>query len=94
MLRLRQADRLRDPLDHGEGGERHLWCTDPPNAEQLEALRDFAARHGRKWKAELRDCCMTGIYPGDADSRALQQVRNQLGPSWLVKFRPGTKQCA
>lgn len=57
------------------------------SAEQLNALRCFAAQYGRRWKSELRDCWMTGNYPSDCDSAALQNVRNAFGPSWLVRFR-------
>jgi hypothetical protein len=73
-----------------------LWCDVPGPHEplrtltlaQLTALRTFAAAHGRNWKTPLRDAWMSGIYPDDdADNASLQQVRNQLGPTWLVKFR-------
>ena len=57
-----------------------------PSAEQWEALKRFAAQHGRTWKATLREAWMSGIYPsseGD-DSALLQQVRNTFGPRWLM----------
>ena len=60
-----------------------------PNAEQWQAVKAFAAKHGRNWKAALRaewmDACQ-GIT--DPDQQALlQQVRNQLGPRWLASVR-------
>jgi hypothetical protein len=57
---------------------------------QLEALRKFAKVNGRTWKANLNHAWMTGRYAeyGAADfSGWLQTVRNEFGPSWLVKFK-------
>lgn len=53
-----------------------------PNAEQLQALREYAAKHGRNWKSALLDDWMYARQPGP-----LQQVRNNFGPTWLTKFR-------
>lgn len=58
-----------------------------PTQEQLTALRAFAQREGRNWKEALRDAWMTGRYPHHAQSGYLQQVRNQLGPRWLMNFK-------
>ncbi len=52
-----------------------------PTEEQIEALRAYAKEHGRTWKADLNHDWMTGQAFG-----ALQQIRNQFGPSWLVRF--------
>jgi hypothetical protein len=61
-----------------------------PNAEQIEALRLFASANGRNWKSELSNLWMNGAYNyavlGGADPGCLQQVRNEFGPSWLVRF--------
>lgn len=78
----------------------HEWATqalademrDPKTASpfQIETLRNFAAANGRKWKSALRFCWETGRYKdfnGTDDYPALQRVRNQFGPSWLVRFR-------
>jgi hypothetical protein len=65
-----------------------------PTQEQLNAIIRFAAEHGRTWKAQLRDCWMTGNYVGFVGSNLLQQVRNRLGPSWLVKFNLKAAQAA
>jgi hypothetical protein len=60
------------------------------NAQQIQALKLFAAAHGRNWKSALRNLWMNGAYNyavlGGADSACLQQIRNELGPSWLVRF--------
>jgi hypothetical protein len=50
--------------------------------EQLAALRSYAAEHGRTWKSQLNDDWMNGRASGP-----LQQVRNQFGPSWLIRFK-------
>jgi len=60
-----------------------------PTAEQIEALKKFAAANGRTWKQVLRDAWMKGGYNalnGEYIDGPLQQLRNQFGPSWLVKF--------
>ena len=58
--------------------------------EQLTALREYAARHGRTWKSKLNDEWTNGWSAYDEtryDIGCLQQVRNQFGPGWLVSFR-------
>ena len=55
--------------------------------DQYAALHAFAARHGRHWKQFLRHAWETGCWTFGADSPALQSVRNQFGPTWLVNFR-------
>jgi len=50
-------------------------------AEQLDALREFAAKHGRCWKARLRE-----DWYGGSDIGLLRQIRNQFGPAWLTRF--------
>ena len=61
-----------------------------PTAEQLDALRRFAAVNGRTWKSALNTLWMNGAYNnavlGGADPGYLQQIRNSFGPSWLVRF--------
>jgi hypothetical protein len=60
-----------------------------PSPEQARALVDFAGSEGRwrGWKLALSNCWQQAIYPGMSTKNAalLQQVRNQLGPSWLDK---------
>lgn len=58
-----------------------------PSPEQIEALTQFAAIHGRNWKSVLRDAWMDGDYQGFENSHLLQQVRNTFGPSFLIGFR-------
>lgn len=50
--------------------------------DQLTALQDYAAKHGRAWKAKLNEDWMYAKC-----NSTLMGVRNQFGPSWLVKFR-------
>ena len=59
------------------------------NSEQLAAIERYASRHGRNWKADLRGDWLASHYFGeDADDACLlQQVRNTLGPSWLISYR-------
>lgn len=60
-----------------------------PNPEQLAALREYAALHGRTWKAQLNaDWMRAGSKTFPTERWALlQQVRNAFGPAWLAKFR-------
>jgi len=62
-----------------------------PSPEQLAAIRRFAKRHGRTWKAALNAAWMRAAYDFAArendDAALLQQVRNSFGPSWLVNFQ-------
>ena len=60
-----------------------------PTAQQTEALTRFANKNGRTWKRKLNDAWITGDYhlATSGDSGWLQQVRNQFGPSWLVRYK-------
>jgi hypothetical protein len=51
-------------------------------AEQLKALQDYAAEHGRTWKSQLNDDWMNGCVTGE-----LQRIRNAFGPTWLLRFK-------
>ena len=61
-----------------------------PNAEQIAAVRNFAARWGREWKSKLRESWMSG-YPAierqTGEMHLLQQVRNRFGSRWLHTFK-------
>ena len=46
--------------------------------DQRQALIDFAAKHGVRWKSEL-----SALWMRAAAAPLLQQVRNQFGPAWL-----------
>jgi len=60
-----------------------------PSPAQLTAVRGFALRHGRTWKATLREAWFSGRYPDEDrdDNGLLQQLRNQFGPAWLNGYR-------
>lgn len=53
-----------------------------PTTEQVTALREYANQHGRTWKQQLSLAWFSAGEPG-----ILQQIRNEFGPSWLIKFR-------
>lgn len=57
-----------------------------PNAEQLEALKTYASKHGRSWKQELLNDWLSGKDAHHPNGHLLRQVRNQFGPTWLNKF--------
>lgn len=56
---------------------------------QQDALDAFRAKNGFRWKSRLRECWMKSNYPGMTmnQSASLQQIRNNLGPEWLVKYQ-------
>lgn len=52
--------------------------------EQADAIRAYAAQHGRRWKDKLlNDWMRAGSRTYQGEWCYLQQVRNQHGPSWL-----------
>lgn len=55
-----------------------------PNPEQLEAVKAFAARHGRDWRDALALAWMTGSDANQPAGHLLRQVRNTCGPRWLA----------
>ena len=57
----------------------------PPTDQELEALREYAARHGRSWKSVLNHAWM-GEPPHD-DRPILRRLRNTHGPTWLDRYR-------
>ncbi len=59
-------------------------CSTEPSPDQLTALQQFANDNGRYWRTKLRHAWLTGIYRGRAIPPLLQQVRNELGPTWLL----------
>ncbi len=74
---------------------RRRSALDMLNPAQRVALVAFREQHGRTWKSTLRDGWERAAYPGE-----LQQIRNQLGPSWLNRLTPadfefarGSEQC-
>ena len=62
--------------------------------KQQEALDAFRQYNGRYWKSELRKKWERAHYTGVSSDHAasLQQIRNNLGPEWLAKYRePASK---
>lgn len=54
----------------------------PLTATELTSLREYAATHGARWKAALREDWMGARAVGP-----LQALRNTRGPRWLLDFR-------
>lgn len=61
--------------------------THKATAADIQALKAFAARHGRYWKRTLSDMWMNGRDENEPNGAALRDIRNRLGPSWLHNFR-------
>lgn len=55
-----------------------------PTLDQIEALRAYRDRHGRRWKSRLLAEWLSST--GD-EGAELRQVRNTFGPSWLLNYR-------
>lgn len=53
----------------------------PLTAEELAAVREYAARHGRYWKDAMRGDWYNASEPG-----YIQALRNSHGPGWLKTF--------
>lgn len=61
---------------------------DELTADELSALRTYAADHGRQWKEALSISWINGgDHMKQPDGWALQRLRNRLGPSWLSNFQ-------
>jgi hypothetical protein len=54
----------------------------PLMLQQVDALRDYAGRHWRYWKEDLRDEWM-----GATAVPLLHHLRNTHGPYWLRRFK-------
>ncbi len=60
--------------------------------EQLKALLNYQQLFGRYWKSFLSQSWEDGNYVySTVDSSALQQLRNTLGPVWLIAYKPGDR---
>lgn len=58
-----------------------------PSPAQLDALRVYAAMHGRRWKDKLYSDWASGRDACRENGELLRQIRNQFGPLWLDTFR-------
>lgn len=54
--------------------------------EQREVIEAFAHKYGREWKEVLRNAWFNGKDIAEHNGHLLRQVRNNLGPRWLLKF--------
>ncbi|CDG98599.1 hypothetical protein XBP1_390017 [Xenorhabdus bovienii str. puntauvense] len=59
------------------------------NEQQKHAIQSVINLYGRIWKSKLLNHWMNSKYPYSLSSVSgtLQQIRNELGPSWLSKFK-------
>ena len=55
-----------------------------PTPEQVEALRAYRDRHGRRWKSRLLAEWHSST---GGEGPELRQVRSTFGPSWLLTWR-------
>ena len=51
--------------------------------EQRDRLREFAIKHGHRWKEELNWAWSTGKDAALPGGFLLRQIRNTRGPRWL-----------
>lgn len=80
---------IEDSVKDSKKGEMH--CPDcakkgqskMPNANQLAVLKDYATKHGSRWKDKL----LSDWTKGKSESPLLQQIRNQFGPEWLASYK-------
>jgi hypothetical protein len=70
-----------------EFGGRHPSEGQPGKltADQARALGWFAKKNGRTWKSQLNLMWQDGRDADQIDGHLLRQVRNNLGPSWLIR---------
>lgn len=54
----------------------------PLTTDQLTALQDYASKHGRTWKASLREDWYHARLMGPVHA-----LRNSHGPTWLAGFK-------
>ncbi|MCX7179593.1 MAG: zincin-like metallopeptidase domain-containing protein, partial [Proteobacteria bacterium] len=58
-----------------------------PNPDQLVAIQAFARKYGRTWKHALLNAWLNGDDAREPCGHYLRQIRNQFGPTWLIKFK-------
>jgi hypothetical protein len=61
-----------------------------PSREQLAAVERWKRLHGRHWKNALSDAWMRAGEGVHGYEPALQQLRNNFGPSWLYSRKVKT----
>jgi hypothetical protein len=82
------AARLYENLVQQGKADNMMSMKRGPDPEQMEALRRYAREKGRYWKESLRlDWYNADPRIGGEVSGELQQLRNELGPRWLNRFR-------
>jgi len=57
------------------------------SSEEFMALQAYATARGRYWKSDLLAIWERGVPAWVPHHHYLRVIRNDLGPSWLKKFR-------
>lgn len=57
------------------------------NPEQKESLLAYVTKKGRYWKSHLRAAWEDGSDANERNGHHLRQIRNTLGPLWLIKVK-------
>ena len=67
--------------------QQHNISDLPP--EHQAAVKAYAAKHGRKWKAKLADAWAMGTDTQEPDGWALRDIRNspRWGHYWLANVK-------
>lgn len=58
----------------------------PEQCERLIGFRIYCGMRGLPWKEELSHLWATGQDEGQRDGHLLRQIRNRLGPAWLINL--------
>lgn len=81
-----QISALKEVTDTLNTGLRSEDQEEDPTPEQLAALSRFAKRVGADWKGRLSAAWTSGKDATMPDGHLLRQLRNRLGPEWLMSF--------
>lgn len=87
-IRIKTAGRLRGEVVNTPKSLKPFAETEP-NAEQMDAVIQYAESRGANWKDDLHTDWMRSGSTWSGPYHLLQQVRNQHGPKWLAAFDLG-----
>jgi hypothetical protein len=82
----KRAARFKFKKKYDKQNEGTEYFTEELGPEHHAALHRYATKHGRTWKNKLNTDWEKGHTHGD-DTAALRQVRNNIGPSGLMKYK-------
>jgi hypothetical protein len=84
---LADASSALEALEEAYAGCRGEVSCGWMKPEHVQALQEFARKHGATWKEELVRQWMSGAdATTNQDGHLLRQVRNQGGPAWLSRY--------